>query len=546
MGLHASEKRFPRKATCLAIYSRCVNSSQPIESVLRDAFPWCADWRKELKELFRRYTIRKQEQNVLDYDDLLLYWAQLASDEATARHMGGRFDHILVDEYQDTNTLQADILRGMRRESHNIMAVGDDAQSIYSFRAATVRNILDFSTHFPNAAVVTLDQNYRSVTPILESTNRIIAASRQRYEKRLWSTRASPQRPFLVTCKDEDAQNEYVIGQVLAHYEEGIPLKSQAVLFRIGHLSDSLEVELTRRNIPFHKYGGLRFLEAAHVKDLVSLMRIVENPRDQIAWFRSLQLLEGVGPASAARAFRHVADHGFDPVSLADFDAPAAARPGIAGLLGMLREIKELESAGPAPQVERIRRFYDPILQKRYEHATLRANDLLHLEQIATGYRSRNRFLTDLQLDPPTSTSDLAGAPTKDEDWLVLSTIHSAKGCEWNAVYLIHAADGIMPADLSTGDEDEIEEERRLTYVAMTRAKDFLYVTWPMRYYHKTRPRTDRHSYAQLSRFLTADVQATMEKVTFGVEETADGKAMDPDGAATGKDIQARIRSRWE
>jgi len=542
MGLHAKAKRFPRKSTCLDIYSRCVNGSEDLAQVLKGTFPWCAEWGAELKELFRRYVDRKQQQNVLDYDDLLLYWAQLVADDRIARQMSDRFRHILVDEYQDTNTVQADLLRGMRRYNSNLTVVGDDAQSIYSFRAATIRNILDFPSQFPNTRVVTLDRNYRSVSPILESTNRVIAASRQRYEKQLWSDRASAQRPTLVTCRDEDAQTEFVVKRVLAHYEEGIPLKRQAVLFRIGYLSDALEVELARRNIPFHKYGGLRFLEAAHVKDLIAFLRIMENPRDQLAWFRALQLLEGVGPTTAARAFQHVAEHGFDPLSLGEFDIPPAARQGLKQFLALVAEVRGLGDRSPAPQVERVRRFYDPILAKRYEHASLRANDLAHLEQIATNYRSRGSFLTDLQLDPPTSTSDLAGPPARDEDWLVLSTIHSAKGCEWDVVFLIHAADGVLPSDMATGNEDEIEEERRLAYVAMTRARDFLYVSWPLRYYHKTRPYTDRHSYAQISRFLTPDVQATMEPMTFGIEEIEQPPADIPPAG----DIRARIRSRWE
>lgn len=543
MDLNSREKRFPRKSTCLGIYSRCVNGGESLEHVLKNFFPWCAEWQKELKELFRRYVARKQEQNVLDYDDLLLYWAQLVSDDGIARQMSENFAHVLVDEYQDTNTVQAELLAGMRRFNPNLMVVGDDAQSIYRFRSATIRNILDFPKQFPGAVVVTLEQNYRSVTPILEATNRLIAASSQRYQKQLWSDRRSDQRPLLVTCKDEDSQNEYVIRHVLEHYEAGIPLRKQAVLFRIGHLSDSLEIELSRRHIPFHKYGGLRFLEAAHVKDLISFLRIVENPRDQIAWFRALQLLDGLGPTTASRAFQHVAAGGFDPLSLTTFAPPPAARAGLDSLLSMFRDIRGIGADSPAPQVERVRRFYDPILEKRYEHASVRAHDLLHLEQIAGNYKSRGRFLSDLQLDPPTSTSDLAGPPVKDEDWLVLSTIHSAKGCEWDAVYLIHAADGMLPADMATGNPDEIEEERRLAYVAMTRARDFLYVAWPMRYYHKTRPYTDRHTYAQLSRFITPEVQECMNKETFGVEEKADEVAA-PSGEKL--DIRARIRSRWE
>ena len=544
MALHKKEKRFPSKGTCLAVYSRCVNGTEPLDDVLKRHFPWCEMWAVELKVLFQKYVSRKQERNVLDYDDLLLYWAQLVSDPGMAEQIGGRFDYVLVDEYQDTNRLQADILKGMARPAKGIMAVGDDAQSIYSFRAATVRNMLDFSGHFAGATIVTLHQNYRSTQPILETTNRVIAHARERYTKDLWSARKGGQRPILVTCKDEANQDDYVITRILEHREQGIPLRRQAVLFRAAHLSDSLELELTRRNIPYHKYGGLRFLEAAHVKDLIAFLRIVENPRDEMAWFRTLQLLDGIGPATAAAVIRHVGEHHDDPTSIQSYAAPPAAREQMAGFASLLEDLRGQEkTAGPAPQVERIRRFYDPILLRVYENPKVRARDLEHLEQIASGYRSRRQFLVDLQLDPPNSTSDLAGEPSKDDDWLVLSTIHSAKGCEWDAVYLIHAADGCLPSDMATDTEEEIDEELRLTYVAMTRAKDFLYVLWPLRYYHKWFAHTDRHSYAQLCRFFTDDVLSTMDSVSAAPAPEADAEAKR--GGKAGN-IAARIRSMWD
>ncbi len=542
LNLSSREKRFPRKNTCLDIYSRCVNGAAPLPDVLKKIFPWCMGWENELKSLFQHYVQRKQERQVLDYDDLLLYWSHLVADPQMADIAGGRFDHILVDEYQDTNTIQANILLGMRRTNSNITVVGDDAQSIYSFRAATVRNMLDFPKHFPGTTIVTLEQNYRSVKPILEATNRVIAQAAERFTKDLWSERESRQRPHLVTCRDEAQQDEYVIERVLQHYEEGIPLHKQAVLFRASHLSDSLEVELTRRSIPYHKYGGLRFLEAAHVKDLIAFLRIAGNPRDEMAWFRALQLIEGIGPATAASIVRHVLQAGTSPSALATFRAPPAAQDGIRRMAELLEQLAVAGERNPAGQVERIRHFYDPLLEKRYEHPAVRQRDLEHLEQIASGYESSRQFLTDLMLDPPTSTSDLAGPPSRDEDWLVLSTVHSAKGCEWDAVYLIHASDGCIPSDMSTGSREEIEEELRLMYVALTRAKDFLYVTWPLRYYHKWHAHTDRHSYAQISRFLTDAVRETFDAedlVQADAEET-------PDARAGGADISAKIRSMWE
>jgi DNA helicase-2/ATP-dependent DNA helicase PcrA len=549
LGLHSREKRFPRKATCLAIYSRCVNGAEELSTVLKRQFPWCAEWQKELKELFRNYVARKQARNVLDYDDLLLYWAQLVEAPDLAQRIAGRFDHILVDEYQDTNKVQADILAGMRSRNGNIMAVGDDAQSIYSFRAATVRNMLEFPERFPGTTIVTLEQNYRSVMPILEITNAIIGQAHSRYAKNLWSERSGGERPNLVLCADETAQDAFVIRQILEHYEAGIPLRKQAVLFRTGHLSDSLEIELTRRNIPYHKYGGLRFLEAAHVKDLIAFLRILENPRDEMAWFRVLQLLPGIGPTAAARAIAHVTDNGDDPLSLDRFIAPPAARDFLRNLVTMIRDIIPIQLGGPAPQIERVRRFYDPLLDTLYDNAPPRRHDLEHLEQVASGYRSRRSFLSDIQLDPPTSTADVAGPPVKDEDWLVLSTIHSAKGCEWDVVCLIHAADGMLPSDMATGSAEEIEEELRLTYVALTRARDHLYVTWPQRYYHRRSAFTDKHIYPQLCRFFTPEIRSLMDCRSYpldrdGAQPAGPDETVEPRPDAP--DIKALIRSRWD
>jgi DNA helicase-2/ATP-dependent DNA helicase PcrA len=546
LNLARHDKRFPRKSTALAIYSRCVNGAESLETVLRGYYPWCLEYKEQLKSLFTNYVIRKQQRGVLDYDDLLFYWLQLLTEESVAREIGGRFDHVLVDEYQDTNTVQADILRGLRRFNPNIMVVGDDAQSIYSFRAANVRNILDFPKQFPGATLITLEQNYRSVEPILETTNRLIAHAKERYTKDLWSARREGERPILVTCRDEAAQDRYVVERVLEHYEQGIPLHKQAVLFRAGHLSDSLEIELTRRNIPYHKYGGLRFLEAAHVKDLVSFLRVVENPTDEIAWFRIMQLIEGIGPATASRAIAHVAK-GRDPRALKTFDAPPAAKAGWKELGVLMDDLVLAGETHPAAQVQRIRSFYDSMLQRLYENAEARRRDLEHIEQVASGYKSRRQFLTDLTLDPPNSTSDLAANPLKDEDWLVLSTIHSAKGCEWDVVYVIHASDGCLPSDMATDNDREIDEERRLAYVAMTRARNFLYITWPLRYYHRWSSFSDKHLYAQLSRFIGEDVRATCKVSSYGGAgyQGDDTVASGEYGDIVGR-VRREINSRWE
>ena len=543
-GLTSKEKRFPRKATCLAIYSRCVNSGDSLADVLDGYFPWCADFEDELKALFAGYVDAKQARGVLDYDDLLLFWNELLKSKTLGPKIGGRFDHILVDEYQDTNRVQADILRAMHRDCPNVMVVGDDAQSIYSFRGAEVENILNFPDQFPGTRLITLEQNYRSVQSILDATNAVMLGAKQRYTKELWSNRRSDSKPTLIICRDEDDQTRTIIDRVLEHYEEGIPLQRQAVLFRAGHNADQLEVELTRRNIPYVKYGGLKFLEAAHIKDIMAFLRILENPQDQLAWSRSLNLLDGVGPKTAAAAYEHVRSAGFNPAAIATFSPPTAGRASFAAFASLVVEMTVDGGSGSvSDQLHRIRKIYDPLVEATYEPAEPRLRDLDQLEHIAQRYQSRRAFLDDLVLDPPSSTSDFAGPPMRDEDWLVLSTIHSAKGCEWDVVYVIHAADGVIPSDMATGRDGEIDEERRLFYVALTRARDRLYVSAPLRYYVAGRPMTDRHSYAQLTRFITDDVRRQFDVVSPEPALETEDAITDVDDADS---IRSRLRARWD
>lgn len=511
--LDKGEVRFPRKGTCQSIYSRCVNARDPVEAALKSHFPWCADYAEPLKRLFKAYTARKQEQNVLDYDDLLLYWYHLMQEKTLASQVRDRFDAVLVDEYQDTNLLQASILRGLSPQGRGLTVVGDDAQSIYSFRAATVHNILDFPKVFPGATVLKLEQNYRSVQPILDATNAVIALCPKRYNKDLFSLRKSAQKPWLVTLKDEEQQSDYVIQRCLAHLEAGIPLQKQAVLFRAAHHSDALEVELSRRNIPFVKYGGLKFLEAAHVKDLLSILRLAENPRDATSALRVLQLMDGFGPAHAKRAVAHLIAHGCDLKSWEAFPPPPAAAGQWPAFVGMMLQIAPETLALPE-QIAQARLFYAPVLERRYDAAHLRARDLEQLQQISSNFVSRSAMLAELTLDPPNATQDLAGPPLREEDFLILSTIHSAKGCEWDAVYVIHAADGNIPSDMACGSEEEIEEERRLFYVALTRARDFLEVCFPLKYYQKKWATGDRHTFAQITRFVPAEFAQFFEPLS--------------------------------
>jgi DNA helicase II / ATP-dependent DNA helicase PcrA len=514
-----SDRRFPKKETLATIYSRAVNGARPLKEVLESDFPWCSDDLEAVRAIFRSYGERKRSQHLVDYDDLLLYWRALVASPGVGDAIGDAFDHVLVDEYQDTNALQAEILRGMRRNNDNVTVVGDDAQAIYSFRSATARNILDFPAQFSGATTVMLEQNYRSTQPILEASNAVMAQARERFTKILWSGHEDPHRPILLTCLDESRQAELVCRAVLANRELGMRLMDQAVLFRAAWHSDLLELELARRNIPFVKYGGIKFLEAAHVKDLMAFLRVLENPSDELAWFRMLQTIEGIGPAGARKLMTSVGVGGATDRSaldrFLDESPPVAGRAvePVGKLQRALRECRDGELS-PGAEMDRLRSFYDPILAVRYDSAPARLRDLDQLAQIAATFPARGRFITELTLDPPTSTEDLAGPPGMDEDYLILSTIHSAKGCEWESVHVIQAADGMIPSDMALGDEEGLDEERRLFYVALTRAKRDLRVYFPLRLYHRRNGFGDGHAYAQLTRFVSGPAYELFDKET--------------------------------
>ena len=549
----AAHARFPRQDTLLAIYSRVANTHQPLHEVLAETFPWCATDVATIALLFTAYIDRKHDQNLLDFDDLLLYWAHAADDDTVGRPLGGLFDHVLVDEYQDTNALQAGIVQAMTRDARGVMVVGDDAQAIYGFRAATVRNILDFPRRHPGTAVITLEENYRSTPSVLAVANAVIGAAPERHDKQLWSRRPDGRRPRLVRCADEAAQAAAVCEAVLAHHEEGMRLQDQAVLFRAAHHSDVLEVELARRKVPFVKYGGLRFLEAAHIKDLLALLRILDNAYDELAWFRTLRLADGVGPTTARRLLADlgVRPRADDAATAADrlrrgvAGAPRSARPELGALADALARCADEARIEPSEQVARLRRALDPIVRRCYQRPDARLQDFEELEHLAAGYRSRGQLVAELVLDPPAGTGDLAGPARLEEDFLVLSTVHSAKGGEWDAVHLIHAADGMFPSDLATGRPEEVEEERRLFYVGVTRAREHLHVYFPLRYFHRRSGLDDAHHYAQLTRFLPPPARNLFENAQHGPEpvdvEPPPGRA----GACIGAEVNRGLRDLW-
>jgi len=545
LGLSATQSRFPLKGTCLAIYSRVVNGRQPLAEVLDASYPWCRDWHDELHRLFGAYVRAKQEQHALDYDDLLLYWAEMMDDAAIAADVSARFDHVLVDEYQDTNRLQAGILLAMKPDGRGLTVVGDDAQAIYSFRAATVRNILDFPACFAQPArVIVLERNYRSTQPILDASNAVIGLAAERYAKQLRTDRGGSVAPALVAVSDEAGQARWVADQVLAQREAGAVLKSQAALFRAAGHSAALELELVRRNIPFVKYGGLRFLEAAHIKDVLALLRWAQNPRGRMAGFRVAQLLAGVGPATSARLLDAMADAASPAQALRDFAPGGSVDAGDWRALADTYAQLAGGAAGWPGELDLAVRWYLPHLERRHDDARVRRGDLDQLVRIAAGYGSRERFLTELTLDPPDATSDESGAPLRDEDYMILSTIHSAKGQEWHSVYVLNAVDGCIPSDMAADRAEDLEEERRLLYVAMTRARERLHVIVPQRFYvHQQTGLGDRHVYASRTRFIPDGIAHLFQRLPAPTAMEAAAAGTEPVPAI---DLAARLRARWQ
>jgi ATP-dependent DNA helicase UvrD/PcrA len=544
IGLSETKNRFPLKGTCLGIYSRVLNTRDPLAAVLQQTYPWCSQWESELKKLFGAYVEAKQQQNVLDYDDLLLFWAEMMAEPALAQEVGARFDHLLVDEYQDTNRLQSEIILAMKPTGQGVTVVGDDAQSIYSFRGATVRNILDFPNQFTQPArIVTLERNYRSTQAILDASNAVIGEARERHAKNLWTDKASSHRAQLLLVPDEAQQARWVADQVLRQREAGSTLKSQAVLFRTSTHSAALELELARRNIPFVKFGGLKFLEAAHVKDLLAVLRFAQNPRGRMAGFRVTQLIPGIGQATATRLLDAMGEAAQPAEALQQFEPPAQAQGEWPQFVQLYAKLRDPGVAWPA-DLELARSWYLPQLERIHDDAQVRKLDVDQLVRLAAGYASRERFLTELTLDPPQSTSDQSGVPHLDEDYLILSTIHSAKGQEWKAVHVLNVVDGCIPSDMATGSTEELEEERRLLYVAMTRAREHLHLIVPHRFYVTQQGSGgDRHVYASRTRFISEAMAAKFEQVTW--PEPAASASATQQSQAPMLQVRARARAAW-
>jgi DNA helicase-2/ATP-dependent DNA helicase PcrA len=545
LGLASKDQRFPRKETCLQIYSYRVNTQKTLKETLEQQYPWCVQWEADLTRLYRAYVEQKQRASLLDYDDLLLYWHVMMSEPRLAQHVAAHFDHVLVDEYQDTNKLQAQILHALRPDGAGLAVVGDDAQAIYSFRAAAVENILGFPDRFrPRAEVITLAQNYRSTQEVLDVSNSLMADAPRQYRKHLLSIRGKGARARIVTVDELQTQAEYVCSEILKRRESNVPLKRQAVLFRSSSHSDVLEVELVKRRIPYVKYGGLKFLEAGHIKDLLSVLRWADNPRNTLAAFRVLQLLPGMGPVNARNAIDHLAAQGHSFAALKTFTVPPAALNSFQKLIELMLALADPQRQWLG-QLHMARDWYRPHFERNYEHFHTRLGDLDQLELLSGQYPSRERFLSELTLDPPNATSDLAGQPVLDEDYLTLTTIHSAKGMEWDTVYLLNVVDGSFPSEFSTGKAELIEEERRLLYVALTRAQNDLVLVAPLKFHLTNQSRQgDAHVYGGRSRFLTEKVLKTLEAVTFQGSSFMGGEAPLQATEQT-LDVSARLKEMW-
>jgi DNA helicase-2/ATP-dependent DNA helicase PcrA len=519
-GLDGTGQRAPRAAACADIYTRCVNTGRPVSAVVTAGFPWCKPFTAQLAALFRAYTARKRARHLLDFDDLLLLWQAALADPAAGPVLRGMFDAVLVDEYQDVNAVQASIVRLLQPDGKQLTCVGDDAQAIYGFRGADPAHLRQLTADYPGLDIVRLDRNYRSRQGILGLAN-VIRPSSPGLDLTLSGDRGPGMAPLLVRCHDEATQAREICARVLEAHEDGAALRDQAVLVRTAHHSDMLEIELSARKVPYVKFGGLRFTDTAHVKDFLAAARIIVNPADELAWFRLLRLHEGIGPAHARRVLDALDPGGGDAGppdawAAAVEAAPARSRRALAATFGRLADAAQHITGGQTAggQATAVLALLDPLMRARYPDATTRISDLQRLADAAAAQPSLHDVLAELTLDPPVSSSDLAGPPRLDEDYLTISTIHAAKGLEWPIVHLPHLVDGAIPSDMALGDPGGLAEEHRLFYVAVTRARDHLYLYAPQRLHVHRRGRDDRHGFGQLTRFLDDEALAACESVT--------------------------------
>lgn len=477
-------QRFPKKEILVDIYSKSENTLRPVEEIIFKEYPRFIEQVDDIMKLKRQFEEYKRKYNLMDYDDLLKNLKELLSrNESLRKTIAGKFNYIMVDEFQDTNKVQGEIVRLLGMDKGNVMVVGDDAQSIYSFRGANFRNIFDFPGYFPNCKIIKLTENYRSTQGILNFTNKVIDAAKEKYEKELYSRKKTGDKPVIVGAETENVQSKFVVQRILELREAGITLNDIAVLFRSSYLSFDLEIELTRANIPYVKFGGMKLVDAAHIKDIISFLRVIDNPRDAVGWHRILLLHPGVGPRIAEQIIDDMAIGGNVPADSGEAGKtriPSSAKD----LISFISE-EGNRKMQPIEFVDSVLRYYKPLMQNKYDDFPKREKDLEMFASIAERYNSLQSFLADLALEPPTESVVDLGEKDKKEEQITISTIHSAKGLEWNSVFVIWVLDGKFPSMYATDDDDAIEEERRLMYVACTRAKDNLYLTYPMNTYDR-------------------------------------------------------------
>jgi DNA helicase-2/ATP-dependent DNA helicase PcrA len=484
-GFVTKEKRFPNKQTLNTVFSLSVNTSRTIEEIVESNYPHFIDQLDKITGIQKIFTEYKRKNNLLDYDDLLVYLRNFLDDfNPGTKSLLSSIKFVMVDEYQDTNKLQADIVKGLTQVNNNIMVVGDDSQSIYSFRGASFRNIIEFPELFKDVKIIKLEENFRSTQEVLNFANRINEAAFEKYTKVLFTRKSSGQLPYIIAASTENMQSKFIVEKILELREEGVPLGNIAVLFRSSFFSFDLEIELSKANIPFLKFGGMKFIETAHVKDVLAFLRIAANPRDAVSWYRVLLLHEGVGPKTAQKILDELATARLTIKANPDTNTSFSYKENIANLFHLLYELHTKKDL-PSEKVQMVLEYYYPIFKNNYDDFNKRKKDLDTFQNISENYKSLDSLLADMAIEPIIDSVIDVEAPENDEEYLTLSTIHSAKGLEWHSVFIIHAVEGYFPSSRSYNSIENLEEERRLMYVASTRAKQNLFVTYPMNLYDR-------------------------------------------------------------
>lgn len=492
------KKRFPKKNTIYKMISLSVNKDIPVEKIIETEYPHFLEFSDIIIKINSVFSEYKQKNNMVDYDDLLVCLKNLVfSDSPKIKTFLTDIKFVMVDEYQDTNKLQADIIRGLARFNNNVMVVGDDSQSIYSFRGADFKNIMSFPELFPGCKIIKLEQNYRSTQNILNFTNYLIDQAIEKYPKTLFSYNNKGELPAIIAVNDDNMQSRFIADKILDLREEGIPLQDIAVLFRSSYFSFDLEIELNKANIPFQKFGGMKFIETSHVKDVLSFLRLLVNPRDMISWYRILLLHEGIGPKKAQAVLDEISNGSLTINVQTNIQILKNHKPSISNLFITLNKLYNMDAL-PVDKAEYILEYYQPLFKSNYDDYNKRTKDLEILISIASNYKSLNSLLTDMALDPPRDSLSDVTAEEKEKEFITLSTIHSAKGLEWHSVFIINLVDGFFPSAMSFGSIEELEEERRLMYVASTRAKQNLLITYPLNIFD----RQNGYTFSKPSRFI--------------------------------------------